>query len=121
MPRKRTIIPGVDKKLLIKDAAKLLPDPSRRLFLSGAASLGALTTMNGCDTGDSDAAEGVLKKISTFNDRVQAMMFNPNRLAPTYPESMITKPFPFNAYYPEDEAPDVDGAEYKLEVGGLIA
>lgn len=120
MPRKHTIIPGVDKRLLIKDAAKLLPDPSRRLFLRGGASLGALTMLTGCDIIDSNAAEGVLKKMSTFNDRVQAMMFNPNKLAPTYPESRITKPFPFNAYYAEDEAPEVDGKEYKLEVGGLI-
>jgi DMSO/TMAO reductase YedYZ molybdopterin-dependent catalytic subunit len=28
--------------------------------------------------------------------------------------------FPFNAYYDEDEAPEVDGATFKLEVGGLI-
>ena len=35
MPRIRKIIPGVDPKLLIKDAAKLLPDPTRRLFLRG--------------------------------------------------------------------------------------
>jgi hypothetical protein len=28
-------MPGVDPKLLIKDAAKLLPEPSRRLFLRG--------------------------------------------------------------------------------------
>ena len=32
---------GVDAGLLIKDAAKLLPDPSRRLFLRNTASLGA--------------------------------------------------------------------------------
>jgi DMSO/TMAO reductase YedYZ molybdopterin-dependent catalytic subunit len=120
MPRQRTIIPGVDKKLLIRDAAKLLPGPSRRLFLRGAGSLGALTLLTGCDIVDSDAAEKVLRKISTFNDGVQAMLFNPNRLAPTYPDSMITRPFPFNAYYSEDEAPDVNGQDYKLEVGGLI-
>ena len=44
----------------------------------------------------------------------------PNKLAPTYPESEITRPFPFNAYYAEDEAPEVDGTTYKLEVGGLV-
>ncbi len=51
---------------------------------------------------------------------MQAWLFNPNKLAPTYPESAITRPFPFNAYYPEDEAPEVDGADYQLEVGGLV-
>ena len=35
-------IPGVDPGLLIKDAAKLMPDTGRRAFLRGAASLGAL-------------------------------------------------------------------------------
>ena len=42
MPRQRKSVPSVDPKLLIKDAGKLLPEPSRRLFLRGAASLGAL-------------------------------------------------------------------------------
>ena len=31
--RQSKIIPGVDPKLLIKDAAKLMPDPARRGFL----------------------------------------------------------------------------------------
>jgi hypothetical protein len=35
--RERKIIPGVDAKLLIKDAGKLMPDPMRRSFLRGAA------------------------------------------------------------------------------------
>jgi DMSO/TMAO reductase YedYZ molybdopterin-dependent catalytic subunit len=120
MPRIRKIVPGVDPQLLIKDAARLLPEPSRRLFLRGAAGLGAVTLLTGCDLIDSDAAEGALMKISRFNDRVQALLFDPNKLAPTYPESMITKPFPFNAYYDEDDAPEVDGETYKLEVGGLV-
>ena len=59
-------------------------------------------------------------KISYFNDRAQAWLFNPNRLAPTYPESAITRPFPFNAYYPESDAPEVDKDDYALEVGGLV-
>ncbi|MFL6947528.1 MAG: molybdopterin-dependent oxidoreductase [Xanthobacteraceae bacterium] len=120
MPRFRNAPPGVDPKLLIKDAAKLLPDPARRHFLRGAASLGALTMLTGCDIIDGPSAERALGVVSRFNDRVQALMFNPHRLAPTYPESAITRPFPFNAYYPEDDAPEVDGADYKLEVGGLV-
>jgi DMSO/TMAO reductase YedYZ molybdopterin-dependent catalytic subunit len=120
MPRIRKVVPGVDPKLLIKDAAKLLPEPSRRRFLRGAAGLGAITMLTGCDIIDSDAAEDVLAKISRFNDRVQALLFNPSKLAPTYPESMVNRPFRFNAYYDEDEAPEVDGETYKLEVGGLV-
>ena len=116
----RKLIPGVDSQLLIKDAAKVMPDPMRRSFLRGAFSLGALTFLTGCDIIDSDAAEGVLRKISEFNDRAQAAIFNPNKLAPVYPESAITRPFPFNAYYDEDDAPNVDGNNYKLEVAGLV-
>jgi DMSO/TMAO reductase YedYZ molybdopterin-dependent catalytic subunit len=120
MPRIRKAIPGVDPKLLLKDAASLLPDPARRAFLRGGASLGALTFLTGCDIIDSDAAEGALRNISRFNDRVQGLLFDPNKLAPTFPESAITRPFPFNAYYSEDEAPVVAAEGYKLEVGGLI-
>ena len=118
--RKRRIIPGVDPKLLIKDAAKLMPDPSRRFFLRGAASLGALTVLTGCDINDSFSAERVLRKISEFNDGAQALLFSSTKLAPTFPESAITKPFPFNGYYSEDEAPEVDGKDYKFIVGGLV-
>jgi len=108
--RKSYIVPGIDKKLLIKDAAKLMPDPMRRTFLRSAASLGALAFLTGCDIIDGDAAEGVLRKISEFNDGAQAAIFSRTKLAPVYPESAITRPFPFNAYYDEEEAPTVDGA-----------
>src|SRR2546421_7599533 len=114
------LIPGVDKTLLVRDAIKTMPDLSRRRFISGGASLGALTLLTGCDVSDSFSAEEMLKKVSKFNDAVQAWMFNPNALAPTFPESAITKPFPFNAYYGLDEAPEVDGKAWKLEVGGLV-
>jgi hypothetical protein len=120
MPRIRKSIPGVDPKLLIKDAARLLPDPTRRLFLRGGLSVGALTFLTGCDIIDGPSAEKALMKISYFNDRAQAWLFNPNRLAPTYPESAVTRPFPFNAYYPESEAPEVEKDDYALEVGGLV-
>jgi DMSO/TMAO reductase YedYZ molybdopterin-dependent catalytic subunit len=111
---------GVDAGLLIKDAAKLLPDPSRRLFLRGGASVGALALLTGCDITDGISAERALRKISELNDRVQAWLFCPRRLAQTYPESAITRPFRFNAYYAETEAPDVDEDRYRLIVDGLI-
>jgi DMSO/TMAO reductase YedYZ molybdopterin-dependent catalytic subunit len=118
--RQRKIIPGVDPELLIKDAAKLMPDPLRRSFLRGAASLGALAFLTGCDLIDEDSAENVLSNVSRFNDRVQALLFSQTKLAPTYQESDITRPFPFNAYYDEDQAPTVDPASYKLEISGLV-
>jgi len=119
--RQRKIIPGVHPNLLIKDAASLMPDASRRGFLRGAASLGALTLLAGCDVLDSDQAEEVLRKVSKFNDAVQAWMFNPDALAPTFPESAITKPFPFNGYYDVEDAPEVDGKTWKLTLrDGLL-
>ncbi len=114
------IIPGVDKQLLVKDAVKLMPDVTRRRFIAGGASFGALTLLTGCDVSDSLSADNLLTHISKFNDAVQAAIFNPNTLAPTFPESAITKPFPFNAYYSLDEAPEVDGSDYKFEVTGLV-
>ena len=118
--KQRKIIPGVDPKLLIKDAARVMPDPMRRGFLRGAASLGALAFLTGCDIIDGDTAEGVLRKVSEFNDGAQAALFSRTKLAPTYKESDITRPFPFNAYYSIDEAPVVDGGTYKLEIAGLV-
>jgi DMSO/TMAO reductase YedYZ molybdopterin-dependent catalytic subunit len=120
MPQKRKAPPGVDAKLLVMDAAKLLPQPSRRLFLRGAVSLGSLAMLTGCDIVDGPTAENALRVISRFNDRVQAALFSATTLAPEYPESAITRPFPFNAYYSVDEAPDIDGDTYQLEIGGLV-
>src|SRR5437588_5366132 len=118
--RIRKMPPGVDPELLARDAAKLMPDPARRLFLRGGASLGALAFLAGCDIVDSASAERVLMQVSYFNDRVQAWLFNPNKLAPTFSDSAVTRPFPFNAYYPEEDAPEVEEEDYKLQVGGLV-
>lgn len=93
----------------------------RRLLLRGSLSLGALTLLTGCDLSDDDAVDRVLWAMSRFNDRVQAALFDPNRLAPTYPASAITSPFPFNAYYSEDEVRTVDADAWRLEVTGLVA
>ena len=92
----------------------------RRLFLRGSLSMGAVAMLSGCEVTNTEAAQRVLWKMSRWNDRVQAAMFDPNQLAPVYPESAITQPFPFNAFYSEAEAPVVDGKAYKLELGGLI-
>lgn len=61
------------------------------------------------------------EQLGLFGDKAQGWLFDPNRLAPTYPDSMIARPFPFNAYYGEDEIRQVDAASFRLEVTGLVA
>jgi DMSO/TMAO reductase YedYZ molybdopterin-dependent catalytic subunit len=100
--------------------ARELASLERRLFLRGSLSLGAVAMLSGCDVTNTETAQRVLWKMSRWNDRVQAAMFDPDKLAPVYPESAITQPFPFNAFYSEAEAPAVDGKTYKLELGGMI-
>jgi DMSO/TMAO reductase YedYZ molybdopterin-dependent catalytic subunit len=51
---------------------------------------------------------------------VQAWLFDPNRLAPTYPESAIARPFRYNGFYPSEQAPQLDGETWRLELSGLI-
>lgn len=92
----------------------------RRLLLRSGLSLGALTLLTGCNLQDGDTVDRVLWAMSRFNDRVQAMLFDPNTLAPTYAVSEITTPYPFNAFYGEDDAPEIDAASWKLEVSGLV-
>ena len=52
---------------------------------------------------------------------MQALLFDPNKLAPTYPASMILRPPTFNAYYDVMDVKPVNGATWRLEVSGLVA
>ncbi|MYM22217.1 molybdopterin-dependent oxidoreductase [Duganella sp. FT135W] len=119
--KKREIILPNDGELMLKDAMKRIAQPSRRAFLQRGLTLGGLSLLTGCATDDQDSIEQALTSISRLNDRAQALLFDPNRLAPTYPASMITQPFPFNAYYGEEEVREVDGDDWRLELSGLIA
>ena len=92
----------------------------RRLFLRRGLSVGALALLSGCDLTDDEGVQRVLQGMSRWNDRAQAWLFDSSRLAPEFPESRITRPFPFNAYYSEDEIIDVEGGSYRLELAGLI-
>ncbi len=112
---------GIDSEALIKDALKVMPQASRRLFLKRSLSLGGLSLLSGCSVVNEDNAEKVLMRVSRMNDTAQAWLFDPKHLAPTYPDSMITRPFPFNAYYGENQIREVDGDSFRLEVTGLVA
>ena len=115
---KRT--PHPDQAAILKAAAKQLDAPARRRFSKQLLSLGGLSMLTGCAVTDNESVETLLSSMSRFNDKVQGWLFDPNQLAPTYPESMITKPFPFNAYYGEDEIRQVDERSYTLSVAGKV-
>jgi DMSO/TMAO reductase YedYZ molybdopterin-dependent catalytic subunit len=119
-PPARRALGRRDRHELLKDVQLLLPAPARRLFLQRGVTLGGLAMVTGCSVTDSKTAESMLMSVSRFNDRVQAWLFDPTRLAPTYPASMITRPFPFNAYYGIERTPQVDGEGYRLQVGGRV-
>jgi DMSO/TMAO reductase YedYZ molybdopterin-dependent catalytic subunit len=112
---------SLDRALIVKDALKELPLPARRLFMGRALTLGGLSLLTGCTVIDEESAENLLMKVSRLNDKVQGWLFDPNRLAPTYPESMITRPFPFNAFYDRDQIPEVAADSFRLEVSGLVS
>jgi DMSO/TMAO reductase YedYZ molybdopterin-dependent catalytic subunit len=108
------------RKISLTDFRPQIERMERRLFLERSLSLGALTMLSGCTLKDEDAVDRLLFAMSRFNDRVQAALFDPNKLAPLYSEAEITAPFPFNAYYEEALAPIIDGEAYRLRLSGLI-
>jgi DMSO/TMAO reductase YedYZ molybdopterin-dependent catalytic subunit len=93
----------------------------RRGIIRGGLSLGALALLTGCDVTSDPSVDKGLRLMSSWNDRVQAALFDPNHLAPTYPASMILKPPKFNAYYDITRVKPVDAKDWKLELSGLVA
>ena len=92
----------------------------RRGLLRGTLSLGALTLLTGCDVSNDSAIDAALRAISSVNDRFQAALFDPNRLAPTYPAARILNPPRFNAYYDVEQLKPVPGDTWRLAISGLV-
>jgi DMSO/TMAO reductase YedYZ molybdopterin-dependent catalytic subunit len=111
----------VPNATLLDDHRPLIRSLERRGLIRGGLSLGALVMLTGCDVKRPEAVEAALLAISRFNDGVQAFLFNPNKLAPTYPASMILRPPKFNAYYDVVDVKPVDGGTWRLDVSGLVA
>ena len=84
---------------VLDDHKPLIRSLERRGLIRGGLSLGVLVMLTGCDVKRPEMVESALLAISRFNDGVQALLFDPNKLAPTYPASMILRPPKFNAYY----------------------
>lgn len=111
---------------IIKDAKKVIARneliiPERRRFLVNTLTLGGVGLLSGCDVSSGESVDKALEAMSRINDKIQATLFSGATLAPTYPEEMITRPFPFNAFYSENEVVQVIGEEWRLELAGQIA
>lgn len=92
----------------------------RRGILRGGLSMGALAMLTGCKLEDNDAIRSALQAVSGFNDRVQAALFDPNKLAPTYAESQVLKPPRFNATFDIEDLKPTNGDTWRLELAGLV-
>ena len=119
-PRNAVTRYRLDRRALEIDVRRELEMPSRRLFNRRILTLGGLTMLTGCTLVDDASVNDFLLKVSRMNDRVQAWLFDPKRLAPTYTEADLTRPFPFNAFYSMEEVPHVDASTYRLTVSGLV-
>jgi DMSO/TMAO reductase YedYZ molybdopterin-dependent catalytic subunit len=96
---------------------------NRRAMLFRALAMGAVGALPACDYSDPahpDLADKFLHAMSTWNDRVQAALFDPHTLAPTFRPQQITNPPRFNAFYDISQAPVVDPTSFKLQLGGQI-
>ena len=105
---------------MLDDHRPLLRAIERRNFLRGGLSLGALSLLTGCDVSRPEGVETALRAISDMNDGVQQWLFNPNKLAPEYPDSMVLKPPKFNAKFDVTQVKAVDPATWRLELSGKI-
>jgi DMSO/TMAO reductase YedYZ molybdopterin-dependent catalytic subunit len=105
---------------ILDDHKPLIRGLERRGLIRGGLSLGALIMLTGCDVERPESVESALLAISRFNDAVQALLFDPNKLAPEYPASMVLKPPRFNAYYEIENVKPVNGDSWRLELAGLI-
>lgn len=110
---------GIDQSVLDENRA-LLRSIDRRKVLRGGLTLGALTMLTGCNVTHRDSVQGILKAMSSWNDRAQAALFRPNHLAPTFSPDQVVKPPRFNAYYDVEDMVPVKADDWKLELAGLI-
>ena len=92
----------------------------RRGLIRGGLSLGALSLLTGCDLSTHTGVDAALWAMMRLDDRVQAFLFNPNRLATTYAQSEITQPYRFNAFYEDWQVQPVPTG-WQLGVGGRVA
>lgn len=109
---------------LVNEAQRVLTQKlsgrSRRQFLKKGLTLGAVFMLTGCDIDNNPDIEKVLGRMSKANDRIQGWLFDGQRIAQEYTLEDITQPFPFNAFYGEEDIPSIHENDYQLEVFGRV-
>ncbi len=92
---------------------------SRRAFLAGGLRTAGLVAVGGiaCDSNRPHA--GFLGLMERVNERFQAALFDPRRLAPELPETDESLPGDFPAYRIGDDYPAAPQG-WALAVGGLV-
>jgi len=102
------------------DHTERLTNTERRLVLKRGLSLGALTMLAGCDISDGDMVQRALRAMDGWNERAQALLFSPSRLAATFGEADWARDFRYNAFFPRDKVPQIAAADFRLELAGLV-
>ena len=92
----------------------------RRSFLRGVLGLSAVTLLPGCDISNQQNLRTALRAMSRWNDLVQAWIFDPNVMAPTYTDADVLRPPRYNAFYPKEQVKPIDGETWRLELAGLV-
>ena len=92
----------------------------RRDFLRLVFGAFASSGLAGCDFTDDTGRHGFLDDVSHVNDLVQSAIFRKTALAPLYPDSALTLPFRFNAFYSQASVPEIDGLSWRLRIDGRV-
>ena len=88
---------------------------ARRKFITGAA---ALSLLAGCESRPAGAFLGLMR---TWNEKAEALMFSPRRLAPELPASEETDEDDLPSYFISSGGAPAAPASWALKVGGLVA
>ena len=112
----KSIRPAVTSDEIRPDLARI----GRRHAVLRGLTLGGLGLLTGCDLDTHTGIDAALWAMLRFNDRVQAALFSPRRLAQSFPLSAVTQPFRFNAYYDEWQVREVPEG-WTLGMAGLVS
>ncbi|HYQ87141.1 MAG TPA: molybdopterin-dependent oxidoreductase [Bacteroidota bacterium] len=106
----------IDKNIVPKTSRKTAYSDARRNILK----LSPLVLLAGCDFAAGGPVESFLRRFQQFNDWVQSKIFSSDKLSPELADSELTPVdgFRLNSY--DTDEPEVDIAEWKLGVSGLV-